>query len=108
MALPKEVNLFGTTIHVHFVSDIDESDYNCGETDMKARTIQIRADLPLGVAVETFYHELTHVILDHLGLCHLLTEEQEELFAQSFGVALTYLVSANTLPGLPQPPGDIK
>jgi hypothetical protein len=107
--LPKELNLFGTTFRIIYDPGINsEDDGTCGETDVVERTIRIHPDLSPAVEIETFYHELAHVVMDHMGISSLLSSDEEEVFAQGFGVALTYLVSANTLPALPGKEGESK
>lgn len=95
--IPSQVNLFGTMFRVELVDGLDE----CGHTIVCDRVIRIGKELTPPVQVETFYHELVHVILAHMGLDYMLQEETtEELFAQGLGMALTYLISTNQLPSI--------
>jgi hypothetical protein len=95
--IPSEVNVLGTTFRVE-IGGLSPDD--CGDSAVAERRIRISPTIPESVQVETFYHELVHVILGHTGLDYLLTEQEQEAFAQGLGMALTYVVTANQLPSL--------
>lgn len=97
MRIPSEVNVLGTTFVVK-VEPMTGDD--CGETLAASRIIRIDSGLAPAVQVETFYHELMHAMLDHTGLCHLLTPQGQEAFCQGLGMALTYVLTANEMPTL--------
>lgn len=94
--LVPSVQILGSTYYVNVVATADDA---CGESNAPARTIKIDPGFPVDTQIETFYHEVTHILLEQLGLNKLLTDAQDELFAQSLGMALAQLVQNNNLPG---------
>ena len=66
-----------------------------GESSDTNRTITIDPSYPLEVRNETLCHEIVHMMLAMTGLCHNLTEQQEEAVAQGIGLALAHLVKHN-------------
>lgn len=93
----ERVNVLGTEFDV-VVEPL--GDKTAGESIVHERRIRVDAGMMRSVQVETFYHELMHVMLRHTGLDALLSEQEEEAFAQGLGVALAFVVSANVLPKL--------
>ena len=81
MNLNRTVNILGTSIQVMTVPMADE----CGESDADQRVIKIDTQVPLDTQLETFYHEVTHIILALSGVGVVLTAQQEEAVAQALG-----------------------
>jgi hypothetical protein len=97
LKLPDTVNILGTYFNV-FQRPLNDD--MCGESNPSERYIQINETLAAEVKAEVFYHELVHTLLAHGGLDAMLTEQENELFAQYLGMALYYLLTAN--PNLPR------
>jgi hypothetical protein len=97
MVLPPNINILGTTYSV-VVCDLGE--HLDGFTEPSQRTIKVDSKLRQDAQVETFYHELIHAMMAHVGLSSLLKERKEEAIAQGLGMALAYVVTANELPRL--------
>lgn len=70
-----------------------------GESDACGLSIKINEALPPSVQAETFYHEVSHMLLDLGGYSHLLGKRQSEALSQYLGMALLQLISKN--PSLP-------
>jgi len=95
--IPSEVTILGSVFDVRIVKCADDA---CGESDAPMREIKIDPHFPYDTQVETFYHEVIHIMLEQTGLSKILTEAQDEQFAQALGVALAQLISSNLhLPG---------
>ncbi len=93
--LPTTINILGTEFMVR-LRPLEEG--VAGLSEICDRTISVDETLPKEVQLETFYHELIHTMLGHLGLSALLKEGEEEAIAQGLGMALCYVVQANDLP----------
>jgi hypothetical protein len=98
MKLPREVNILGTPFAVVEVDQIEMSD--CGESSQHGRVIRIDSKLDDDAKVETFYHELVHMVFAHMGYGRLLRDDLDEALAQGLGMALCFIVTANDLPKL--------
>lgn len=64
----------------------------CGDSHVSTRTIRISSELPRDLQYETFWHEVSHIILDHTGIDYMLDEKVQELVAQGFGIALASIL----------------
>ena len=72
MTLPKEVN-FGWAVFDVETTDgplISDGDEAYGDVDMDAYKIRIDGRLPQKIQVETFFHEIFHVLLEMSGSGH--------------------------------------
>jgi hypothetical protein len=100
--LPKKVVIMNTLFNV-----TEKAIEDCGESNQPEREIIIDKKLATVTKVETFYHEVAHMMLVHSGYANLLKEPLEEALAQYLGVALAELITFNrNLPKLPY--GSIK
>lgn len=88
----RNVNILGTEFNVFEEGDMGEEE--AGESNATTRHITINKNLPLDTKIETFYHEVVHMILAQGGY-DILLAEQEEPFVQFLGMALTQFLSEN-------------
>lgn len=89
-------DLLGTEFRV--LSDVLGDD--AGSSSQTDREIFIDSRLSDCAKAEVFYHELTHMILDHSGLSEFIDDKLLEAICQQMGVALSYVISHNNLPKL--------
>ena len=80
MRIPTKFLLFGETITVEFDHDLVGKNGNFGEADFKSARIILQTPIK-GIVCEskveeTFYHELTHMILDKLAYNDLNDDEK--------------------------------
>lgn len=86
--LPSSIIVLGRTIRVNIEKiATDEDGDTLGQTVMYEDRITIDPNQTIESGVETFYHELAHVMLSLLGLDYV-TDKKTELFAQSLGLAM--------------------
>lgn len=105
MSIAGDYDILGTAVTVTVEPLNDDL---CGDTSAGDRLIRINTKLRGDTQVETFYHELTHFILEHTGVAAILTDEQNEAVAQGLGMALSYTVSKNVLPRVLTPSEEAK
>lgn len=93
MALKGRVlDILGHEVYVEY-GGTDES--NCGEAYADNRLILINPKIPHNTQVETFYHEIVHLILSYGGHSEWLDEKKEETLCQYLGFAIAQLISSN-------------
>lgn len=68
---------------------------DAGESNDALLFIRINSSLPSAAKVETFYHEVVHMMLGLGGYSELLDPKLEEALAQYLGNALTQFLSSN-------------
>lgn len=88
----RTLNILGTEFHTYEETDMDETD--AGDSSSCTRHIAINAHLPEDTKIETFYHEVVHMMIDQGGYSTLLGDN-EEAFVQYLGMALTQFLSDN-------------
>jgi hypothetical protein len=77
-----------------------------GESDQGQKLIHIQKTGPLSTQVETYYHEVAHMILHTTGVTQILTAKQEEAVCQSLGIGIAQFVTENEW--LPMLNGEVK
>lgn len=87
--IPKHIRMGGQDIDVSIIDHC--SDYICGECCLSAGFLHIGEKLTVGdqsesSKINTFYHELTHLVLDTMGRQDL---SSDETFVSSFAGFLT-------------------
>ena len=89
MAIPKQFNIFGHTIKVKYVKDLQKNQDCYGKWDNDTLTISLQcpttATTQKTLQEQTFYHELAHAICDLTGYPELSKDEQ---FIDLFGSGL--------------------
>lgn len=95
--LPEKVVILGYSFDVTEASLDNEDD--AGDSNATARRVAVDDGLPPSTRVETFYHEVAHMMLDLSGYSSFLDKKLEEALTQMLGVALSQFVSHN--PNLP-------
>ena len=95
---PESIVILGYSFALEFVDTLPSD--QMGESCIGERYIRIKSGLRDDVALEVFYHELTHCFLDITGVGHILTEDQNEAIAQAMGACLTLYVSRNEVPAI--------
>lgn len=99
--IPQKVVILGLPFDVVVASLEDETD--AGSNTPSARLIEVSDALPASTQVETFYHEVAHVMLALTGYAHILDEKLEEGIAQSLGICIAQMITHNQgLPTLPE------
>jgi hypothetical protein len=68
---------------------------DAGESNDVKREILIHQDLPPAVKVETFYHEVAHMMLALSGWDDYLGNEVDEGLAQFLGASIAQFLSVN-------------
>jgi hypothetical protein len=89
----RSLNILGTEFQVYEENDMDETD--AGESNATTRHIAINQHLIEDTKLETFYHEVVHMMLALGGYDNLLGTN-EEAFVQYLGMALTHFLSENS------------
>ena len=91
--IPKEITIGGQIIKIEIVDSINSYSNSLGEACLGAGFIRIANSFRNnaykqsdGSKLNTFYHELTHVILDNMGKDELSANEE---FVSSFAGFLT-------------------
>ncbi len=90
--LNRNVDIMGHTVSVKeeaLPADLAGDSNNC------TLAIRISSALPDAVKVETFYHEVVHLMFSFGGYGDLLDEKMEEALAQYLGHAMAQFISVN-------------
>jgi hypothetical protein len=86
--LPKSIEIFGQVIKVETVDNLCTIGDRFGDWDNKTNTIRIQTPgkgMPNDVIFATFFHELTHAVLDLTGHTELSSDESfTERLGQAF------------------------
>lgn len=86
--LPTSVTVLGRVVQIKIARiEADEDGETLGHTILSADQITIDPNQTIESAIETFYHELAHVMLSLSGLDYA-AKEHVELFAQALGLAM--------------------
>jgi hypothetical protein len=91
--LPDKVVVDGFLFDVVEASLDNEED--AGDSDTHQRRIAVNDDCPPSTRVETFYHEVVHMMLALAGYTYLLDGKTEEALAQTLGASLARFVTDN-------------
>ena len=87
-SLPKSVAVLGRTVYVTVKKiEPDAEGETLGHTSLSLDQIVIDPNQSYESGIETFYHELAHVMLTLSGLDYVIPKHVE-LFAQSLGLAM--------------------
>lgn len=89
-----EVRILGMLFSVS--EEVLDEPNEAGNSNACHRTIKIAAGLPEAARIETFYHEVAHMILTQSGVAAALGDEREEAVAQAMGFGLMQLLSQNS------------
>jgi hypothetical protein len=92
-----KVKICGTWFEV--LRERMEDDKLAGESNVVDRLISVDTRQSDCAQIETFYHEVVHMMLGLGGYTELLDEKMEEALAQYLGHALHHFLADN--PGLP-------
>lgn len=89
---PKKINVMGIPFRVFLVPDLRDPDEPTakldGITDGKLRTIKVCADQDTRRRWTTLNHEYWHAVFHVIGAGNILSEELEEILAQSMEHAM--------------------
>jgi hypothetical protein len=92
MTLDRKLNILG---HTFTVEQQQLGPELAGESNSTDLLIKINYGLVDAVKVETFYHEVVHMMLDLGGYSTLLEPKLEEAMVQFLGNAIAQFVSSN-------------
>ena len=91
--LPSSILVLGEEFRVEVISDLHSgTDPVSGETVGAYLRIRINADLDLPRQWTTLIHEYVHAVLHVVGIGNILSEEVEEVIAQSMEYGIVQLL----------------
>lgn len=90
--LPKNTKVSGWPWHIKLIKGKSNKEDCVGETKGDMHLFEIDADVDNSRKWRTFLHEYVHGILHMNGLGNVLTEEVEEVIAQSMEYGITYFI----------------
>lgn len=88
----RTVTILGTEFNVFEEETMADSE--CGDSNATTRHITLNKNMLTDTKVETFYHEVVHMMLS-LGGYDLILGDKEEAFVQFLGMAFTQFLSDN-------------
>lgn len=84
-----KINIKGTNYRVRFLPknkfNSDEYREHMGYCDYNKKEIQVRNDLKPEDMLETLYHEMIHALLDETGAASIISDDLNEILAESIG-----------------------